>query len=248
MFKIKVIKERQMNSIKERKAQFMRILFLSLGFLFIFCVAGYASEKPSYLLKENALGFKLGYHFFESSDFTDFWDIDEKDMNSFAFELAYERKVTRGLGIELAFGYFKSSKTYRHVVFVGDTSDIEIENFYLSPTLKCYMPANDTFIFYIGVGPDLYYTDGNYKYKTTGFSYDAKDDSFSLGVHGLAGVEWYIYKDPAAHGLHDAPVSLFLEYKYSWVNVDDADRKVIDDINYYFGTAFNKNDLDVGGH
>ncbi|MCG7851598.1 MAG: hypothetical protein MIO92_03675, partial [Methanosarcinaceae archaeon] len=112
MFKNKVIKERQMDSMKERKAQFMRILFLSLGLLFIFCAAGYGEEKPSYLLKKNALGFKLGYHFFESSDLTDFWGIDEEDMHSFAFELAYERKITSTLGIELSFGHFKSDETY----------------------------------------------------------------------------------------------------------------------------------------
>lgn len=226
-----------------------KVFFCFILLYFIFGNAVYAQETASHLLKNNALAIKLGGHFYEhGDDFMDFWGIDEGDMKSFALELAYERKIARRLGIELAFGYFKSNETYRHVLFIDDTSDIEIENFYLSPTLKCYMPANDTFVFYIGVGPDLYYTDGNYEYRATGFSYDAKDDFFSLGAHGLAGVEWYVCKNPAAHGLHDAPVSLFLEYKYSWVNVDDADRKVIDDINRYFGTAYNKNDLDVGGH
>ena len=226
-----------------------KVIFCFISLYFIFGNAVYAQETASHLLKNNALAIKLGEHFYEhGNDFMDFWGIDENDMKSFALELAYERKVTRRLGIELALGHFKSSKTYSNVVFVGDSSNIEIENIYLSPTLKCYMPANDTFIFYIGVGPDLYYTDGNYKYKTTGFSYDAKDDSFGLGAHGLAGVEWYVYKNPAANGLHDAPVSLLLEYKYSWINVDNADRKVIDDINNYYGTAFNKNDLNVGGH
>lgn len=249
MFRNKVIKGRQMDRIKERKIQFMRSLLLSLFFLFIFCVAGYAEEAASHLLKNNAIAIKMGGHFYEhGDDFMGFWGIDENDMKSVALELAYERKVARGLGMELALGSFKSSKTYRNVLFLSDTSDIEIENQYLSPTLKGYMPASDTFIFYIGVGPDLYHTVVNYKYQTTGFSYDANDDFFSLGAHGLAGAEWYVYKNPAAYGLYDAPVSLFLEYKYSSVNVYNADRSVIDDANYLLGTALNKNDLNVGGH
>lgn len=237
-----------MNSIKERKAQFMKILFLSLGFLFIFCIAGYASEKPSYLLKKNALGFKLGYHFFENSDFTDFWDIDEKDMNSFTFELAYERKITQTLGIELSFGHFKSDETYHNVWFADDSSNIEIENYYLSPSLKCYITVTKTLLFYFGGGPDLYYTEGNYEYRTTGFSYDADDDFVTFGLHGLAGIEWYFYKYPAKNGLHDAPVSLVLEYKYSWVEINDADEEAIDDLNDAAGLNLSKNDLDVGGH
>ena len=242
MFKNKIIKERQMDSMKGRKAQFMRILFLSIGLLFIFCVAGYGEEKPSYLLKKNALGFKLGYHFYESSDFTDFWEIDEDDMNSFTYELAYERKITETLGIELSFGYFKSDKTYHNLLFLDDSSNIEIENFYISPSLKCYIPVAKTFFFYFGGGPDLYYTQGDYEYKTTGFSYDVDDDFVTFGLHGLAGIEWYFYKYPAKSGCYDFPVSLVLEYKYSWVEINDADEEVIDDLN------LSKNDLDVGGH
>ena len=225
-----------------------KVIFCFILLYFIFGNAVYAEETASHLLKNNAIALKLGEHFYEyGDDFMNFWSIDERDMKSFALELAYERKVTRGLGIELALGRFKSSKTYSNVVFVGDSSNIEIENIYLSPTLKGYMPVNDNFVFYIGVGPDIYYSDGKYKYRATGFSYDVNDDFVSLGVHGLAGVEWYVYKN-SPPGVYDAPVSLFLEYKYSWVNVDDADRKVIDDINNYYGTTFNKNDLNVGGH
>lgn len=252
MLKNKVMKGRQMDSMKGRKAQFTRILFLSLVLLFTFCVAGYGEERSSYLLKKNVLGFKLGCHFFESSDFTDFWDIDEKDMHSFAFELAYERKITPTIGIELSFGHFKSDETYHNVLswFTGfaDSSNIEIENYYLSPSLKCYIPVTKTLLFYFGGGPDLYYTEGDYEYRTTGFSYDADDDFVTFGLHGLAGIEWYFYKYPARSGWYDSPVSLVLEYKYSWVEINDADEEVIDDLNAAAGLNLSKNDLDVGGH
>lgn len=247
MFKNKVIKK-QMGSIKERKAQFMKILFLSLVLPFVFSTAGYGEEKPSYLLKKNSLGFKLGYHFFESSDFTDFWEIDEKDMNSFPFELVYERKITQILGIELSFGYFKSDETYHNVVFVDDSSIIEIENYYLSPSLKCHIPVTKTLLFYFGGGPDLYYTQGDYEYSTTAFSYDVDDDFVTFGLHGLAGIEWYFYKYPARNGCYDAPMSLVLEYKHSWVEINDADEEAIDDLNDAAGLNLSKNDLDIGGH
>ena len=248
MLKNKVMKGRQMDSMKGRKAQFMRILLLSLGLLFIFCATGYGDEMPSYLLKKNAVGFKLGYHFYESSDFTDSWDIDEEDMHSFAFELAYERKITPTLGVELSFGYFKSDETYHDVLFANDSSNIEIENYYLSPSLKCHIPVTKTLLFYFGGGPDLYYTQGDYEYRTTGFSYDADDDFVTFGLHGLAGIEWYFYKYPAKSGWYDSPVSLVLEYKYSWVEINDADEEAIDDLNDAAGLNLSKNDLDVGGH
>lgn len=210
----------------------------------------YASEQPAHLSKENAVAIKVGGHFYEhGDDLMDFWDIDESDMRSLAFELAYERKIATNLGIELAFGYFKSDETYHDVLFYDDSSRIEIEDFYFSPTLKYYLPATNSVVFYLGIGPDLYYTEGDYKYKIEGVTYYKTDDDFlSVGAHGLAGIEWYVYKHPASSGYYDAPVSLFLEYKYSWVEVDDADEKVIKDVNYIFDASLSKHDLNVGGH
>jgi opacity protein-like surface antigen len=238
-----------MDSMKKRKAQFMRILILSLGLLFIVCGAGYGEEKPSYLLKKNVLGFKLGYHFFESSEFTDFWGINEEDLDGFTFELAYERKITTTLGIELSLGYFESEETYHDVAFRGDSSKIKFKNYYLSPSLKYYIPVTKTFLFYLGGGPDLYYARGDYRYKISGFpsSYHASYNFITFGLHGLAGIEWYFIRYPAKSGLHDIPVSLVFEYKYSWVEIKDADEEAINDLNSV-GLNLSKNDLDVGGH
>ncbi len=46
---------------------------------------------------------------------------------------------------------------------------------------------------------------------------------------------------------YKTPVGLFVEYRYSWVDVDNLDEPVIDDINADFGTSYSANDLDVGG-
>jgi hypothetical protein len=48
--------------------------------------------------------------------------------------------------------------------------------------------------------------------------------------------------------MYDAPVSLILEYKYSWVEINDADKKAIDDVNGAYGSNLSNHDLDVGGH
>ena len=80
-----------------------KVFFCFISLYFIFGNAVYAEETASHLLKNNAIALKLGEHFYEyGDDFMNFWSIDERDMKSFALELAYERKVTRGLGIELA--------------------------------------------------------------------------------------------------------------------------------------------------
>ena len=79
------------------------------------------------------------------------------------------------------------------------------------------------------------------------YSYGADDNFVTFGLHGLAGIEWYFIKNPAKSGLYDAPVSLVLEYKYSWVEIKDADEEVIGDLNSV-GLNLSKNDVDVGGH
>ena len=67
-------------------------------------------------------------------------------------------------------------------------------------------------------------------------------------MHGLAGLDWYVIKKPAEAGKYDIPVSLFVEYKYSWVEIENVDEIVIDDINSVLGTSFPKHEADVGGH
>ena len=44
------------------------------------------------------------------------------------------------------------------------------------------------------------------------------------------------------------PMSLFLEYKYSYVMVDGADEQVVKDINSAVGSSMDSHDLNVGGH
>lgn len=208
-----------------------KILFMAICFLCMHGV-GYAQEIAEHLTKTNAIAFKFGCHFYEhSDDFMDFWGIDENDMRGFAFEIAYEKKMARNFSIELALGHFNSSVTY------GNISTIAINNTYLSPSLKYHIQISDTANIYVGAGPDLYYTDGDYIYTGPPLSYGIGENAFSPGGHGLVGIEWYVLKNPKEYDFYDAPMSIFFEYKYSYVEVDDVDKATL-----------NNHDLNVGGH
>lgn len=219
-----------------------RVLFFTLGLLFAVGSTLYAAEGDHHLSKKNALSVKIGAQVYNESDFTDRWEIDEQDLADFIWELAYERK-TRFLGIEFSFGRNVTGADSNNILVANDSLKVKIENLYFSPTAKFYLPLNNSFVFYGGIGPDFYYTALDYEY-TAGTTTKKDDHFFILGAHGLAGVEYYFLKHPAKHGideapLHDAPVSLLLEYRYSWVEIEDADETLIANLD---------SDLDVGGH
>jgi len=64
----------------------MKTIFILLGLLFAVGTSAFGGEKDSHLYKNNALGFKAGAHFWEGSDFFDYWEIDEGDLIGFAGE------------------------------------------------------------------------------------------------------------------------------------------------------------------
>ena len=218
------------------------LLFLALALI----PTGAWSADGGYLDKKNAIALKPGYHFYPSNYFFDFWEIDRDDLNDLMFEAAYERKLNRLLGLEFGLGYFSSSKDYHNVLYADDSSDIEIENWYLSASLKGYLPVGEYFYLYAGGGPDVYFTKGDYTYKGETFKFRTEEDTFSFGAHALAGMEVMLIPDPGPD-VYDAPVGLFAEFRYSWVEVKDPDEDVIKDINDFAGTNFGSNDLDVGG-
>lgn len=225
-------------------------IFFLLCLLLAFSAPGFAGERDSHLYKNNALGFKAGAHFWEGSDFLDYWDIDESDLTGFAGELAYERKLSKNTGIEFSFGYTWSDKSYDIQIFgIPALSEVEMSTFYIAPSIKFYAPAGNTVVFYLGVGPDFYFSDGDWTLKNTtlgSLRYD--DHDINYGAHGLVGIEFYIYKHPKRHGWYDAPISVFFEYKYTWVEWDDADKEVLDWANTNSGLAETYHDLDLGGH
>lgn len=214
----------------------------------ILALCGLSHAQSVYADRKNAIALKAGYHVAVSSDFTDFWQIDKKDYNAFVGEISYERKFTKFLGLEAAGGFSNSTKDYQNVLLASDNFDSRFTNFYLSPSIKAYLPIKDMCL-YIGAGPDYYYTVGKLQYNSPGgLAYNDTKSFSSFGYHGLAGMEYVIYKDPGADGVFDAPVSFLIEYKYSKVVVSDADKGLIDYLNGNLGTGYSKHDLEAGGH
>ena len=220
-----------------------KVLFLVVGFLFVGVSTLYAADGNHHFFKKNAFSIKLGVHLYESSDFTDRWEIDEQDLAGFAWEFAYERK-TESIGIEFSVGHNSSSADSNNILTANDSLSVDIDNFYLAPTAKFYAPLSQSFVFYGGIGPDFYYTATDYQYKD-GSTIDKDDHFFTIGLHGLVGVEYYFIKHPAKKReldepfLYDVPVSVLFEYRYSWLEIEDADQVLIAGLD---------SDLDIGGH
>lgn len=225
-----------------------KIVFLvsALFLVSVFWGVSHAQSDPS-TGRKNAIALKAGYHITEDSDFTDFYHIDKKDYNAFVGEISYERKFNPYLGIEAAGGFFSSSKFYVNVLFSSDNLDTRFSNFYISPSLKAYLPIKDLRL-YIGAGPDYYYSVVKINYNLGTFSYNDTKSYNSFGFHGLAGIEYIFYKNPGEHGFFDSPVGFLIEYKYSKVTISDADEDAINYLNSNLGTSFSKHDLEAGGH
>ena len=202
-----------------------RLLVASIFILFI--STGILHAQGASSSEKNSIAVKGGWHFYEKSDFTDFWEISLRDIHSFAAEVSYERELTKYFSLEIPFGYYSRNKTYGY-------GNLKIWNLYLSPSLKVNIPIDKEFKFYFGAGPDLYYTAGQ---VDTDY-WSGNEEKFSLGVHGLAGVEYF----PAS------PWGLFLEYKYSYVPVKDFDEAAIRNVNSITGLSLSSHDFNAGGH
>lgn len=227
----------------------MRVGVCFLIFLLV-PVMGWAGNGMSdHLAKQNSIALKPGYHTYPDSDLFDFWSIDEDDFSDFMFEIAYERKINPYIGLEIAGGYFSSDERYQDVLSRDDSANIDIVNIYMSPSLKVYLPASDYFYLYAGAGPDIYYTDLDFDYTDHNIiegSYSKDNDEITFGGHVMGGMEFYLFKY-LQQKRYKTPVGLFVEYRYSWVDVDNLDEPVIDDINAELNTSYSANDLDVGG-
>ncbi|MFO7875336.1 MAG: outer membrane beta-barrel protein, partial [Desulfovermiculus sp.] len=197
----------------------MRAGVFFLIFLLVPVMGWAGNGMPDHLAKKNSIALKPGYHTYPDSDLFDFWGIDEDDFSDFMFEIAYERKINPYIGLEIAGGYFSSDERYRNVFYGNDLANLDIDNFYLSPTLKVYLPASDYFYLYAGAGPDLFYTELDFDYSAIGGSYSKDNDEVTFGGHVMGGMEFYLF-NYLQQKRYKTPVGLFVEYRYSWVDVD----------------------------
>ena len=215
----------------------------------------HAADPESPFLRNNALALKLGYHFYPNSSFTDYWKVSKEDFDGFVGEISYERELVKYLGLEVALGYYGSSKqfSYNNLVNSGDRASLDatISNTYLSLTLKPHFPLSRWFQVYFGAGGDVYYTYTDFKGRYTrggsSTSLDNNDNKLAVGFHGLAGAEVLLFEGPWEKGVYDMPMSLFLEYKYAYVPINDFDENMINRINSFAGSSVGSHDFNAGG-
>ena len=216
----------------------------------------HAADPESPFLRKNALAVKLGYHFYPSSNFTDYWKVSKQDFDGFVGEIAYERELVKYLGLEVGLGYYGSNKQYSYssLVYSGDQArlDATITNTYLSLTLKPHFPLSRWFQVYFGAGGDGYYTytdfKGSYARGGSSTSLDNNDNKLAVGFHGLVGAEVLLFETPWEKNVYDMAMSLFLEYKYAYVPIDDFDENMINRINSFAGSSVGSHDFNAGGH
>jgi opacity protein-like surface antigen len=216
----------------------------------------HAADPESPFLRKNALAVKLGYHFYPSSNFTDYWKVSKQDFDGFVGEIAYERELVKYLGLEVGLGYYGSNKQYSYssLVYSGDQArlDATITNTYLSLTLKPHFPLSRWFQVYFGAGGDVYYTytdfKGSYARGGSSTSLDNNDNKLAVGFHGLVGAEVLLFETPWEKNVYDMAMSLFLEYKYAYVPINDFDENMINRINSFAGSSVGSHDFNAGGH
>ena len=63
----------------------------------------------------------------------------------------------------------------------------------------------------------------------------------------MAGAELLLFEKPFERGVYDMAMSLFLEYKYAYVPIEDFDENVIKRINSFAGSSVGSHNFDAGG-
>nr|NIP25422.1 porin family protein [Phycisphaerae bacterium]NIW40677.1 outer membrane beta-barrel protein [candidate division Zixibacteria bacterium]NIP53169.1 porin family protein [Phycisphaerae bacterium]NIU09729.1 porin family protein [Phycisphaerae bacterium]NIW99510.1 outer membrane beta-barrel protein [Phycisphaerae bacterium] len=196
-------------------------------------------------VKSYSFSLRVGQTKLTSSDFTSNWDFQKA---YFQYELALERKFGKVGSIELVMGkaVYKGDKD--SIVVLGDSLDYTADMLYISISPKQYIQFNDEFALYVGGGPDYYQTKSAFNYDSPLGNVTEGQNFNTFGVHVLAGAEVIIYKNPWGSGEFDAPVSLFLEYRYTWAEIKEADKDFVDELNATIGAGEEYHDFFIGGH
>lgn len=208
----------------------------------------FSEENEAHLQKRLGIGLRPGVHNFVDSDLTDFWKFDPK-KNDFMAEMSFEYKLFQPVGIEFAIGRTSMVSTVYSTLEASDQAILDINSYYLSPSIKLYRKLTSRLLIFGGIGPDLYRTKGTFIYTPSGSSqYRLGSSKLVYGMHGLLGLEYFFSTNPGASGSYNWPVSVELQYRYATALLDEADKVLIDQINEDQSTTYGNHELDVGGH
>ncbi|MFZ5571960.1 MAG: hypothetical protein ACOZF0_16295 [Thermodesulfobacteriota bacterium] len=221
--------------------------------LFIFGGAAWSDEYTGHLDKKGSLAFKYGTQIFPDSDLTDYWDLSP-DVAPYPVEISYEHKLGRSLGIELS-GCYSQMEDEKELPN-RQYDEMEVKNISFSPSIKYHLPVNNSTVLFFGIGPDIVQSRGTLTYTISNRTYEDDVSEIAYGGHGLIGFEYFILKNPAKDNFFDWPLSIGLEYKYTFAEISDYDEELIQKIKTGESrtnpnTVWNSvtpNKLQVGGH
>lgn len=225
-----------------------KILVLAAALAILAPAALAVARTPLHLEKKNAFSLDFVTHLLQPSDYTDFWPASASDLTGFGAEFAYERKFG-SFALEFPIGFTKSAHTQSTSLVAGSISEVEFTNTYFSPSIKLVGALSQRWVGYLGAGPDLFWTLGDHTFRVYDETKFVNSDSFvNVGGHAMAGVEYFLILDPVEKGDFDWPVSITLEYRYTWVEQSNVDESLMNYLNANYGTTYGGHDINVGGH
>lgn len=214
----------------------------------------FADENTRHFDRRGSLALKIGANMNSDSDFTDSWDFSP-GVKFYPLEFAYEHRFGKLLSIELPIGVKKMEDSANYAS--GSSSEIDVTDFYFAPTLKFNFRTGNASLLYLGIGGDVISNRGTLTYHRAAsrtnsaarYSLDVSETTW--GAHGIVGFEYFIVQDPLEKGLYDLPVSIGLEYKYTWAEIDEYDAdliKLLEKDPVIGNDPFNTTKFDTGGH
>ncbi len=207
--------------------------------------AAWADEYTGHLEKKGSLALKFGTQIFPKSDLTDFWDFSP-EVTFYPVEIAYEHKLGKALGLELSFCYNQMTDDRDYTS--RRSGELDVKNISFSPSLKYNLALNNSMVLFFGLGPDIIQSRGKLTYAILNRTYEDDVSEIAYGGHGLVGLEYYLIKQPAQGNFFDWPLSIGLEYKYTFAEINDYDEELIKKVNAGEGTTHASHKLQVGGH
>lgn len=218
--------------------------------LWFFCGTGFGADNTVTMArpinwkvnKNMSLALNWDYHAYTDTDFFDFWGVDDQPANMFLpGSLSYEIKFWENIGFEVTAGYAGFDDDTSDQLEEDDSVSIDMQTYYLLFSAKYYWRLNSDLYLFGGIGMDIHFVDGEIDYAYDGESYNMDYSRTLFGGHACLGAEYFILK-----GAY--PLSVDLQYKYTYLQSDDVDQELISAINDDTDSSYSSKDLNLSGH
>jgi hypothetical protein len=197
------------------------VYFFSLLF-FILSLLSTTSAQTSYL---DSLDGKFALQFQISENFT-LTNFQGATLSG-KYQLGKRSAVRLGIALYVDDSYYERETTYIDTLNMKSNSEMNAIGFTINSQYIAYLVSTTDIGFYLGTGPTFSFGNSDATVEISGGSQDQKgtssSDTYSIGLDGIAGVEWSFYKN----------MSLSAEYgiKFYYYNRTDKfeDEDIVDE-------------------